>query len=206
MNDSRSKLEQNLGALLLLLVLLGCAVVLRPFVSALLWGIVLSVSCWPAYRRLLTFTGNRRTLASLMMSLGMILVVLLPFAIVGLTLADNVTALTTAVRRWIKAGPPAPPEWLGKIPVVGAKAVDAWQSVASDTGTFLEKVKGWLQPASAWLLAGGLMLGHGLLQLAMSVFIAFFLFREGVSAVERLQTAVERISGEKGKSLLIVAG
>jgi predicted PurR-regulated permease PerM len=192
--------------IILFLLLLGCLVVLRPFVSALLWGIVLAVSCWPAYLRLLRLTGNRRTIASLVMSLSMILVVLLPFAIVGFTLADNVTALTTASRRWIEAGPPAPPEWLAKIPVVGAKAVAAWQSLASDTGTLLEKTKDLIQPAGAWLLKGGLIIGHGLVQLALSVLIAFFLFRDGVFAVERLRTAVERISGEKGKRLLIVAG
>jgi predicted PurR-regulated permease PerM len=50
------------------------------------------------------------------------------------------------------------------------------------------------------------MLGHGLLQLTLSVFIAFFLFRDGLFAVERLGTAVERISGEKGKRLMILAG
>jgi predicted PurR-regulated permease PerM len=205
MNDSRSKLEQNLGWIVLFLLLLGCLVVLRPFVTALLWGIVLSVSCWPAYLRLLKLTRDRHTLASLLMSVSMILLVLLPFAVVGLTLADNVKALTTAVRKWIESGPPAPPGWLGRVPMVGAWAVETWQNLASDTGTLLVRLKEWIQPAGAWLLKGGLVLGQGLLQLALSVLIAFFLFRDGVAAIERLRMAVERISGERGKRLLIVA-
>ena len=106
MNQPRSKVEASLGWVLLFLLLLGCLFVLRPFLSALLWGVVLSVSCWPAYCRLLKLTGNRRTLASILMMLGMILIFLLPFVIVGLTLADNVTALTTASRKWVEAGPP----------------------------------------------------------------------------------------------------
>ena len=40
----------------------------------------------------------------------------------------------------------------------------------------------------------------------MSIFIAFFLFRDGVAAAERLTTAVERIGGERGRHLLTVAG
>ena len=191
---------------MLCLLLFGCLLVLRPFVSALLWGVVLSVSCWPAYSRLLKLTRNRRTLASFLMTLGMMVTILLPFAIVGLTLADNVTALTTAARKWVDSGPPAAPAWLGKVPVVGAKAVDAWQSVASDTGPIMEKAKDWIQPVSAWLLRGGLTIGRGLLELAVSVLISFFLFRDGVSAAERLTTGVERIAGEKGKRLLEVAG
>ncbi len=205
MNDSRSRLEQNLGWLVLFLVLLGCLFVLRPFVSALLWGTVLSISTWPAYRRLLKLTGNRRTLASLLMALGMILIVLVPLVIVGATLADNVTEVTTALRKWVAAGPPDAPPWLGKVPVVGQKAVEAWQSLASDTGKLVEKAKDWIQPAGAWLLKAGLMLGQGLLELALSVLIAFFLFRDGVAAAERLSTAAERIAGERGQRLLLVA-
>jgi predicted PurR-regulated permease PerM len=206
MNDSRSKLEQNMGLLVLCLLLLGCLVVLLPFVSATLWGIVLAISLWPAYERVLKMTGNRRTVASLLMMLGMALVIVLPFAIVGITLADNVSALTGALRKWIEAGPPAPPQWLAKIPGVGAKAVDAWRSLASDTGKILEKSKDLIQFMSAWLLKGGLLLGRGLVELALSVLISFFLFRDGVSAAERLGRAVQRISGERGQRLLIVAG
>jgi predicted PurR-regulated permease PerM len=206
MNGSRPKWEQNIGWIVLFLLLLGCLAVLRPFVSALLWGIILSVSCWPAYLRVLKLTAGRRTLASLLMTGSMVLIVLLPFAIVGLTLADNVTELSAAVKRWVEAGPPAPPSWLGKIPLVGAKAVETWQGVTSDTATWIAKFKEWIQLASVWLLRGGLVIGHGVIQLAISILIAFFLFRDGLAAAERLRLAVERISGERGKRLLIVAG
>jgi predicted PurR-regulated permease PerM len=59
---------------------------------------------------------------------------------------------------------------------------------------------------SAWLLKGGLVLGGGLIQLALSIFITFFLFRDGVAAGGHLTIAVERIAGEQGKHLLTVAG
>ena len=63
MNETRSKVEQNLGWVVLCLLLFGCLLVLRPFVSALLWGVVLSVSCWPAYSLVLRLTRNRRKAA-----------------------------------------------------------------------------------------------------------------------------------------------
>ena len=54
MNEVRTKLEQNLGWIVLALLLGGCLLVMLPFVSALLWGLILSVSSWPLYRRLLS--------------------------------------------------------------------------------------------------------------------------------------------------------
>ena len=206
MTTLTTKLEQNLGWIVLVLLLGGCLLVLRPFMSALLWAAVLCFSSWPIYRRLLKLLGNRRTLAALVMSLGMILVVLLPFVIIGSTLADNVKALTTATRHWIAEGPPAAPAWLEKVPVVGHQATEYWQSLASDTAKLWTEAQRFIEPVSAWLLVIGIALGKGVFDLALSVFITFFLFRDGLAAAERLTTGVVRIGGERGRHLLTVAG
>jgi predicted PurR-regulated permease PerM len=205
-NRLRSKLEQTLGWTVLIALVAGSLLVLRPFVSALLWALVLSFSSWPIYRRLLRFLGNRHTLAALLMTLGMVLIVLLPFLIVGITLADNVQELTQATQYWIASGPPTPPEWLAKVPVVGAKAAAYWQDLAADTARFWAEAQRFIAPLSSWLLKIGLGLGAGLIELALSIFIAFFLFRDGVAVAQRLIAAAERIGGERGRHLLTLAG
>lgn len=206
MNPLRPKLEQYLGWIVLLALLAGCLLVLRPFVSALLWAVVLCFSSWPVYRRLLALVGNRRTLAASLMTLAMVLIILLPFVIIGATLADNINQLTGAVKAWAQNGPPAPPDWLARVPVVGTWATDYWQGLTADTARLWAQTEQFIKPVTAWLLQRGLALGGGLLQLALSIFIAFFLFRDGVAVADRLITAVERIGGEQGKHLLTVAG
>jgi predicted PurR-regulated permease PerM len=202
----RSKLEQNIGWVLLVVLLAGCLVVLRPFISALLWAIVLCFSSWPVYSRLLDLFRNRRTLAALVMTLAMVLIVLLPFLIVGLTLAENIKELTQATRHWVAGGPPAPPAWLIKVPLLGQPATEYWHDLASDTARLWAEAQRFIEPVSSWLLRAGLALGGGILELALSILIAFFLFRDGVSASQRLTGAVERIAGDQGKHLLTVAG
>jgi predicted PurR-regulated permease PerM len=82
-NNIQSRLEQNLGWFILFLLAAGCVLVMMPFVSALVWAVVLTFSTWPLYRRLLALVGNRRTLAALLMSLALMLVILLPVVVVG---------------------------------------------------------------------------------------------------------------------------
>jgi predicted PurR-regulated permease PerM len=200
------KLERSLGWIIILLLFGGCLLVLRPFVSALLWGVVLCFSTWPLYRRLLKLLGGRRTLAACVMSLAMILVVLLPFVVVGAQLADNVKDLTVATRHWLDGGPPAPPAWLAKVPVVGPQAVDYWKSLADDSAKLLQEAKRFVEPVGSSALKIGLALGSGLLELALSIFIALFLFRDGEGLSDRLTTAVGRIGGERARHLLTVAG
>ncbi|HEY0551988.1 MAG TPA: AI-2E family transporter [Verrucomicrobiae bacterium] len=206
MNNVRPRLEQNLGWFILIVLAAGCLFVMVPFTSALLWAAVLTFSSWPLYRRLLTLVGNRRTLAALLMTLALMLVILLPFIVVGVKLADHVGELTAAIRRGLDAGPPAPPDWLHKIPAVGGRLVEQWRVLATDSVKLLATARRFVEPASAWLLAMGVALGGGLVQLALSIFIAFFFFRDGVKVAEHLSTAVNRIGGERGGHLLNLAG
>jgi predicted PurR-regulated permease PerM len=203
---SENKLERYLAWFTLLLLLAGCLLVLRPFLSALLWAVVLCVSSWPVYRRLLRLVGNRNTLAAFLIVLAMVLVILLPFVVVGLTLAENVKDLSAAAKHWFENGLPGPPEWLARVPMVGQQLTDNWQNLAADTSKLWTAAQRFIEPVSAWLLKGGLALGGGLLQLALSIFIAFFLFRDGAAAGGLLATAVERIAGERGGHLLTLAG
>jgi predicted PurR-regulated permease PerM len=206
MTPTPPRFERNAALVVLALLLVGCVVVMIPFLSALLWAVVLCFSSWPIYRRLLDVMRGRRTLAALCMTLMLILLLLVPFVIIGTTLAENVKEFTAATRQWMTAGPPSPPEWLRKVPLVGNMVSDYWHSLADDTAKLLKAAQRLIEPASSWLLRGGLALGSGLLELALSVFIAFFLFRDGVSASERLLQAVERLGGDTGRHLLTVAG
>ncbi len=165
----RAKFEQNLGWIVLGLVGAGCLLVMRPFLSALLWVGILSFSTWSLYRRLPKRLGGRHSLAALLLALAMAGTVLLPFAVVGVTLATSARDLTTATPRWLEAGPPAPPTWLAKVPVVGNKAQEAGRNLAPDSAKLLAEATRFLEPVGSWLLKTGLMLGGGVIELALSI-------------------------------------
>ncbi len=106
---------------------------------------------------------------------------------------------------WKPARPP-PPAWVRTLPLVGATAADRWQVLTNDSGKLLEKSKEWLPVVSAILLKIGLALSAGLLQIALSLFIMFFLLRNAESLRDRLRSAVARIAGKRGLHLLETAG
>lgn len=200
------RLEQNAGMIVLALLLIGCWLVVRAFVSAFLWAAVLCVTSWPLYQRLLGVLHGRRTTAAFLMSCGMVLVVLVPFLVIGLGLADNLKAITGTLHNLVHESPPAPPEFLHRLPVVGEPIAQSWQGLAQDTDKLLQTLKQWVEPVGSGLLAGGLVLGRGLAELGMSILIAFFLFRDGAQAGEWLTHAVRQVSGPRGLVLLDIAG
>jgi predicted PurR-regulated permease PerM len=203
---AKPKFERTLGIAVLILLLGGCLLVMRPFVTALLWAVVLSFSLWPLHRRLVNLLRGRRTLAALLMACLLVAVVLLPFVVVGITLADNVQDLKGAVQKWMEQGPPGPPSWLSKVPVVGPGAVEEWRVLAADSAALMKKAKPLIEAVSLWLLKSGFTLGRGVIELALSILIAYFLLRDGLSVSERLNSGIQRIAGARGERMLQIAG
>jgi predicted PurR-regulated permease PerM len=204
MSDNR--LDQRTAMVALTVLAAGCAVVLLPFLSALLWAIILSFSTWPIYSRLEKLLGGRPTLAALAMIIVVAMFLVLPILIVAVSLADNVSALAAAFRRVLAEGPPAPPNWILDVPLVGHRLFERWQSVAADGAKFSATLQPYVGDAANWILGLGASAGASIAQLALSLFIAFFLYRDGASAVMRLRVAAERLAGNRGQALLTVAG
>ena len=206
MTPLRSTLEKNLGWFILILLAFGCVFVMRPFVLALIWAGILTFSSWPLYRRLLTALNGRNNLAALIMTGSLALLILLPFTVIGFTIADQGKELMLAARKWIDQGPPAAPEWLRRLPLIGNRVIEAWQSAAADSAKFLALLRRVIEPATAQLVAIGLAIAGGLVRVALSLFICFFLFRNGAAMAQRLSAGVSRIGGARAEYLLNLAG
>lgn len=198
--------EQILGIGALLLLGIGCIVVLWPFLSALIWAAVLCFSTWPIYTWLERLLGGRRTPAALLMTLIVAAVVVAPFAILVATLADSVATVAQAVNNLLEQGPPAPPAWVAEIPFVGERLALYWQGLAYNAPAFLVELTKLIRPATDIAVASGAVLGVGLLELALSVFIAFFFYRYGHQMAASVRGSSERIGGTRARRLLLVAG
>ena len=53
---------------------------------------------------------------------------------------------------------------------------------------------------------GGKLLGSGIVQIVLSLFIAFFFYRDGETLAAQLSAGIYRIGGERGNALLELAG
>jgi predicted PurR-regulated permease PerM len=198
--EKRFEYYAQLAAVLLLVV--GCFLVLRPFLTAILFAAVVCVSTWPLYRWLLRRMKGRQNLAALAMTLSLILIVILPLALVAYNLADNITAFYDQIREAIEDGPPQPPSWLTGLPLVGESIRDYWHLIATSQEEMMALLKRLLEPTRKFLLAGGILLGQGVMEMSLAAFISFFLYRDGEVLVGALDVAMERLAGHQSANVL----
>jgi predicted PurR-regulated permease PerM len=213
--NSENRLEQIAGIAILLLLVIGCFVVLRPFVSAVLLALILSYSTFPIYAWGERLLKGRKGLAATLMTSLVAGVLLIPVIILGSSLAEQIAVAIRWSRRLLAEGPPDPPAWITNIPVVGPQLHEYWQGLASNTAQFLNEIVNaklvsdlsqYLLSAGEFLMIGAAVVAQGTLQLALSLFIAFFFYRDGIDGAKRLQNVARRLWGERGLHVLDVVG
>ena len=138
--------ERSVVLLLVGLLLLGVALVLRPFATAILFALILAVATWPI-RLLLVRAGLSPKLAATLMSLGGLLAIGLPMLAIAPRLSARLAEGARGVEAALIALPSVPPDWVAQVPLAGAPLTGLWSQAAAAGGN----LHALLEPYADWL-------------------------------------------------------
>lgn len=183
-------------------VLLGLWI-LRDFLPALAWAVVLSIALWPLYRRwLLLFHGaSARIVAPLVLTIAVGVVFATPLVLVGIAIAHETHFFIHLIINARHNGL-AVPEWVGQMPVVGPTVADWWRANLSDPST-ADALFGQVNPrmiATSAREYGGEVVRRVVIFL-FTLLTLFFLFRDGSRLAVQFQALSDRVIGKRGESI-----
>ncbi len=184
------------------IVVVGCWLVLHPFVPAIMFAAVACGASWPLYLRLRAWMRGRASLAALSMTLLLVVLVIGPSTLLAFSLAGNATALIDAVRDTLDHGPIMPPDWLKNVPLVGTWLDGYWHRLAASREELVALLKSLIDPARALLVGAAKAVGQSVLQLSLAAFVSFFFYRDGEAIVGAIRNVLRRLAGGLGEELL----
>ena len=208
MAERQSDLTRDTLAVVFLFVLIAASTwILLPFLTAVVWATMIVVATWPLLLMLQRWLLGRRWLAVTVMTLLLLAIFLLPFLFAIGAFIENyqeITAWTTSLATFTL---PPPPDWLGKIPLVGARAASQWQQIAAlsreELATRLSPYLGGVVRWVAQQVGGlGMLLG----QIVLTVLISSVLYATGESAAAMALRFGARLAGEQGEQAIRLAG
>ncbi|MDD0843665.1 AI-2E family transporter [Pseudomonas sp. Gutcm_11s] len=193
---------------ILLLALLGaCAWVLAPFFSALFWAAVLAFASWPLMRLLTRALNGRENTAAGILTAGWMVLVAVPLVWLGFNLADHIRDATELFKDFQVDGLPDPPTWIADLPLVGERLVHIWTRIDEEGAALLAALRPYLGQVGNWLLARSAQIGGGMLELALSLVLVFFFYRDGPRMAAFAHSLLERLIGDRADHYLeLVAG
>ena len=174
---------------------IGCFLIIRPFVSSLLWAAILVFCTWPLYVGLIARTGLSRTPAAIIMVVVSFLVLVVPIIWVAPTSRSEIDALQGSIERLLAGGLPDITPALGLIPLVGENAVAWWRNIAGDSGALMAVIRPYAGTIAQTALSFLLSILSGVAELLVAILLTFFFYRDGPAIATRIEAMMERLAG-----------
>jgi predicted PurR-regulated permease PerM len=175
--------------------------ILRDFLPALAWAVVLSIALWPLYQRLLLLLPDRagRIVAPLLLTLVVGVVFVTPVVLIAVAIGHEMHFYIQLIIAARHSGL-AVPDWIPQLPLVGPTIADWWRTNLSDP-LMAESLFGHVSPrmfAESAREYGGEILRR-LVIFLFTLLTLFFLFRDGSTLARQLRELSDRVIGERGE-------
>jgi predicted PurR-regulated permease PerM len=204
--------RQDLARVLLAVLSIGALIlvsawVMLPFLGALIWAITIVAATWPLMLRLQSVLWGRRSLAVLLVTSALLLLLFIPLSIAIGAIVENVGQIIAWVKSLQTFQLPAAPAWLVGLPVVGPRAGELWNHVAtSGVDQLARETAPYAATVAAWLIGQIGNIGLIVLQFLLTVAVAAILYANGEEAARLVLRFGHRLAGERGANAMRLAG
>ena len=199
-------LENTMRLAVIALLLLWCFLILKPFVTVVMWGAIIAVTLYPAFLKLKRLLGGRGKLAAVLFTVITLAVVSVPAIMITDSLLRTGAHLAGTLREEGGIRLPPPPEKVLSWPLIGEQAHAFWTLATQNLQQALEMARPQVRRVLAFVgsrLAGAVV--TVLLSLVAIVIAGFFL-----GAADRCGSTTraigKRIGGEPGVQAVGIAG
>src|SRR5947207_4482264 len=202
---TQNALEATIRIGLVVLLVVWCFQIVQPFVSPILWGIILAIAVYPTHRRVRGLLGDRPGMAALLLTLAILVIVVWPAVLLIGRVLDNVQSLSARWHAGTLSVPPPPPG-IEAWPVIGPRLAKFWGLASTNLASALQPLGPQIRQAGAWLLGIAAETGLAIVQFVAAVIIAgvFLAYSEGAQVLA--WRIGRRIGGERGAALVDLGG
>jgi len=182
-----------------ILLLLG-SWVLHSFLALLVWAVVLAITTWPIYQRLLASNQlhDKVTWSALLLTALIGAVILVPLAYGLSSLLEEAQSLGQILTEAKNAGIP-PPDWLETIPMIGHWAKDIWSKALGNPVAANESLH-WLGTGGAFTYTKNFasQLLHRFFGFLLTLLVLFFVYQHGAKLSQSVLATNRKLFGEIG--------
>ena len=176
-----------------------CYVVFAPFLTLMVWAVILAVTLYPLHRSLARRIGGKQGLAATIVVLGGLLLIVTPSALLMNSFGSSIYDFVGAVQH-NTLEIPAPREGIQEWPIVGGKLYAVWSQAHTDLPGLVESMQPKIGELARKALSTVASIGLGLLLFLASFIIAGVLMAYGEAGSRGSRAIFCRIIGsERGE-------
>jgi predicted PurR-regulated permease PerM len=190
-------LEATIRIGLLLIITVWCFKIVEPFITPIIWGIIIAIAAHPLYIRLKTALGERHKLAATVFTFAFLIILFVPTVLLTDTLIDGLKMLADKIRDGSLSIPP-PPKNLGNVIIIGEPLAKFWQLASENIHSALQQLTPVLKVIGSWLLSAAAGAGIAILHFVVAIIIAGVLLANSSGGNRTARAITQRLADEKG--------
>ena len=196
LNENKSVYDTTIRLFFLFIIIAWCMMILYPFVSIMLWGLIFALAFEPLHNSLKKFMGGKPRLASFIIVLVSFTIIIIPSWFLMDAIVEELRELTSSFRNGNLTIPP-PSESVRSWPIIGGPLYDIWYSASDNLKETVVTYKEQLAGIGSTVAKGIFSAVGGVFQMMVSLIIAGILLTIG-GAGESIRKFFRKLAGNRG--------
>ncbi|XUM22992.1 AI-2E family transporter [Bradyrhizobium oligotrophicum S58] len=190
---------------LLALLIFWTSYLVRPFLTIIVWALVLAVALNPGFALLAKLLGGRPKLAAAIFTAINLAIFLGPAAWLGIGAVESVRHFAAELASG-DLTVPVPPQSLKSWSLIGTPLYELWDQASTNLRSSLHQIAPYLKPLAGKLLGLAGDAGVGAIKFLLSIVVAGVIFPYGSQFVAAGRGLLMRIVPEQSEHFLDLAG
>jgi predicted PurR-regulated permease PerM len=198
-NDFTKKtVETTIKITMTLLLFTWCFFIVQPFIVPLVWSLIITISIYPLYNRMVALFRGRQKLTAVLIIAVLLIIIAVPCIVLVKIIVSNVEELVHQLSDGTFTIP-LPTEKVATLPLVGEPLFKYWTLVSTNLVEALRQIAPQLKTLGTWLLTASFSLTIAFLQLLLAIVISGVLL-VNADAGHQLALAIgKHLVGEKNE-------
>ncbi|MFI5135459.1 MAG: AI-2E family transporter [Chitinophagales bacterium] len=185
-------------------LLIFCYKILEPFISLMIWSIVLAVSINPMFHSVKKLFRGRGALAAVSITVLFLAVLITPIVWMSISTGMSLENLGEQIKAGNVSIPP-PSQSVASIPLIGKPIYDAWSLASTNLAQLASEYKDEIISVGTRIASMVASIGKGILLLAAAIIASGVLLAYGTAAGNFGRSLFVRLAGDRGKEMFSVA-
>ena len=175
--------------------------IIKPFMLVVIWGIIISVALYPLFNKLSNKLGNRKKLASFLITSIGVLILTIPSIFMVKSTVTSLNKLSEQMKEGTLSIPP-PKDEIAQWPIVGKTIYHIWDVSSKSIDEAIVEFKPQLEKLAPKILNAAKGFSSAILLFIVSLIIAGIFFINANSAEKATESIFNTLIGKQGSNFV----
>jgi len=200
--NEKKVIDVSLKLVLVFILVAWCGMIILPFVTVLLWSIILAITLFPVFTGISGMVKGKKAISATIVCLIMLILLLIPFIFLLSAIYDEAKEIGTAFKNDTLTIPPPNPK-VADWPLIGPKLYAAWSSLNSDLEATVLQYKDQLKSLGQKIVQSIMGLVSTVLMFSASIIIAGVFMATSGKAEKSTLRLFTKLAGDNGAELMV---